>query len=248
MPLVIVMAIKDHISEKKEESEEGIDNKAEIQERKIAPKQMRVSIGIVDIFFDPWRSFIAIHPRWYLIMLSLIFYKLSDAYLGAMTSPFLIEIGFNKAELASIIKLYGTIATFTGMFFGGYLIANMSIAKCFYLGVIIQSVSNLAFIFQYYSGHDIYVLILVNSIENFCGGISSSILVAFISSLCQRQFTASHYAMFAALASVGRTLISSSSGYAVEQMGWCYFFIFSSVLSLPAIVCLYCSEKKYKAE
>ncbi len=206
-------------------------------------KEKRFS-KISDIFLNPLISFIKSHHRWYLILLSLIFYKLSDAYLGAMTNPFLLELGFTKGELATIIKIYGTIATFVGMFFGGYMIAKLNIVKCFYIGIILQSVSNLTFIFQYYSQYNCSVLIYVNSIESFCGGVSSSVLVAFISSLCQRQFTASHYAMFASLASLGRTLIASTAGLVVENVGWCSFFVFSSLLSLPGLICLYCAQRK----
>lgn len=234
IPLALIMARKNQLLE-----ERDLDN--------IKPKPYHKR-KFLEIFINPWRSFIQAHIRWYFILLALIFYKLSDAYLGSMTNIFLLELGFNKVELASIIKLYGTIATFVGMFFGGYLIARINVIKGFYLGVLIQSISNLAFIIQYYTGYNLWVLMIINSIENFCGGISSSILVAFISSLCQRDFTASQYAIFAALASIGRTIISSSAGVVVTQIGWYYFFILSSLLSLPSMLCLYCAEKKYKAK
>lgn len=189
-------------------------------------------------FVEP---FVEIFSRknWAMILLLVLFYKLSDAYLGMMTLPFLLEIGFTKIEIANIVKIYGSIAILTGMFVGGYIVLQLSIARCLLLSIILQSISNLMFIMQAIVGNNPITLLLVISVENFVGGISSTVLVAYISNLVNKQFTATQYAILSSLAVFGRTTISASAGYAVEQLGWIIFFIFTALLSLPVLFCWY---------
>jgi len=59
--------------------------------------------------------------------------------------------------------------------------------------------------------------------------------VTYLSSLCSPAFTATQYALLAALASVGRTVVASSGGILSERIGWVRFFLLTSVVALPAI-------------
>lgn len=188
-------------------------------------------------FIVPFADFTN-HRRWYLILLFVALYKLSDAYLGAMTSPFLLEQKFTKMEIAEIVKFYGVFATLLGTFAGGYLVKYSNIFVALFWGGIISSVSNLAFILLCDTYHDIPRLILVIAIENFASGLSSATFVAYMGTLCNRQFTASQFALLSSLASLGRTTLSSTSGFLAQNVGWVAFFVFSAILCLPALILL----------
>ena len=69
------------------------------------------------------------------ILLAVIFFKLGDAMLGAVASPFYIELGYTKGEIAIIAKLYGLIATLVGGFAGGIVMYRVGNFK----GLIICS-------------------------------------------------------------------------------------------------------------
>ncbi|MDJ1288034.1 MAG: MFS transporter [Candidatus Midichloria mitochondrii] len=190
-------------------------------------------------FADPFIEFIK-QRNWFVIICLVLLYKLSDAYIGMLTTPFLMDIGFSRVEIASIIKLYGFLTTIVGMFIGGYLIAKyQNMGFILVLGLILQCVSNLVFVVQASYGNDPSVLIAVISVENFCSGLSNASLVAYISTVVKKEFAATHYAILSSLAVVGRTVISSSAGFVVSILGWINFFYFSALLSLPAFICLY---------
>ena len=190
-------------------------------------------------FAAPFIEFIK-QKNWVVIMLLVLVYKLSDAYIGMLITPFLMNMGFSKIEIASIIKLYGFLTTVIGMFIGGYLISRYkNMGNILMIGLILQCTSNLAFVVQAMYGHNIPVLIAVISAENFCSGLSNAALVAYISTVIKKEFTATHYAILSSLAAFGRTTISSSAGLLVDQVGWVNFFYFSALLSLPAFICLY---------
>jgi PAT family beta-lactamase induction signal transducer AmpG len=66
--------------------------------------------------------------------------------------------------------------------------------------------------------------------------MAGTALVTYLSSLCSPAFTATQYALLAALASLGRTVVASSGGILSERIGWVRFFLLTSVVALPAIL------------
>jgi PAT family beta-lactamase induction signal transducer AmpG len=76
-------------------------------------------------------------------------------------------------------------------------------------------------------------------IENFTGAIGTVIFVAYISALCGNPLhTATQYALLTALASTGRTLLSSGTGFVVEAIGWPAFFVATAAAALPSLALL----------
>ena len=76
-------------------------------------------------------------------------------------------------------------------------------------------------------------------VENFTGAIGTVIFVAYLSALCGNPLhTATQYALLTALASTGRTFLSSGSGFMVNAVGWPLFFIVTALVALPALALL----------
>ena len=72
--------------------------------------------------------------------------------------------------------------------------------------------------------------------ENFTGAIGTVIFVAYLSALCRNPLhTATQYALLTALASTGRTLLSSGTGFIAQSIGWSAFFIGTALAALPAL-------------
>jgi PAT family beta-lactamase induction signal transducer AmpG len=73
-------------------------------------------------------------------------------------------------------------------------------------------------------------------VENFTGAIGTVIFVAYLSALCSSPLhTATQYALLTALASTGRTFLSSGTGYLVTAVGWPLFFIATAAAAVPAL-------------
>ncbi|CAL7963263.1 membrane hypothetical protein [Alphaproteobacteria bacterium] len=85
----------------------------------------KAKYSLIAAFINPFQEFCK-RTTWIPIVLLIICYKLSDAYLANVTNPFLVQTGFTKIEIANIIKMYGTVATFIGMFLGGYILTRLS--------------------------------------------------------------------------------------------------------------------------
>lgn len=196
---------------------------------------------------DPFLDF-AKRGQWYVILAFIICFKLSDVFAGNLTLPFLLNIGFSKIEIASIVKTFGLFATLFGVFIGGLLVKKIGIHKSLWVAAVAQMLSNLSFSYLSQIGHDPLLLYPVIFIENFSGGIGNAVFVAYLSGLCSINFSATQYALLTSLATVARSLLTSSAGMFAEVLGWYQFFIFSAFLSIPALIFLFLLTAKKSRE
>ena len=192
------------------------------------------------IFVDPFLEFFRrSSPKVALIILGFILlYKFCDAYAGVMAYPFYYDTGFSKSEIATVSKIFGIVMTVTGVFVGGLIVKRVGIMKSLLGCGILQMLSNLMYAAQALVGHDVGFLYLTIGVENLSGGMGSSAFVAYLSVLCNTAYTGTQFALFTSFMAFGRTLLSASSGWVVEQIDWFNFFIFSTFLALPGLVLL----------
>ena len=156
-----------------------------------------------------------------------------------MTGPFVLDIGFDKTTYAAVVKGVGLIAALIGGFAGGLMARSLDLGRALLVGGVIQMLSNLVFIGQAWLGAQYWALVGTIIIENFTGAIGTVIFVAYLSALCgHTQHTATQYALLTALAAVGRTTLSASSGFLAAQFGWPWFFALTAIAALPGLFLL----------
>lgn len=177
-------------------------------------------------------------PGWLAILAFVLLYKLGDAMLGLMANPFYLEMGFTKSEIAAISKVFGLSMTLAGVALGGLLVSRIGLLKSLLICGVAQALSNLMFAVQATQGDDRTFLMITIAVENLSGGMASTAFVAYISNLCNVAYTGTQYALFSALASVGRTLLSSGSGWVADHSSWVMFFIFSTLVAVPGLLLL----------
>ena len=76
-------------------------------------------------------------------------------------------------------------------------------------------------------------------IENLAGGMGTAAFVAYLSSLCNRSYTATQYALLTSLMAAGRTLLSTPAGWFADMMDWTSFFLGTTAAALPGLVLLF---------
>jgi PAT family beta-lactamase induction signal transducer AmpG len=166
-------------------------------------------------------------------------FKLADALALALTTPFVLDLGFSRNELAGIVKGVGFIATLTGGFAGGYVARALPLAPSLWLGGILQSVTILAFAWQAVVGMDALTLTFTITIQFFTDAIGTVIFVAYLSALCGNPLhTATQYALLTALTAAGRTLFSLGTGYLAHATGWVWYFLICASAAIPGFILL----------
>ena len=171
------------------------------------------------------------------ILLFVVLFKLCDALAGTMTAPFVLSLGYTKATYAAIVKGVGLAALLVGGFAGGAIARALPLVTALWLAAFLQMFSNLAFIWLGYQTPSPEALTVAIIVENFSGAIGTLIFVAYLSALCRNPLhTATQYALLTALASTGRTLFSSGTGFAAQELGWPLFFLGTSLTAIPALM------------
>ena len=183
-------------------------------------------------------EFLARKDAWAALAFVVLF-KLTDAFSGTMTAPFVIDLGYTRNDYAAIVKGVGLAATLIGGFAGGFVARRYSLAASLWIGAVLQALSNLAFAWLALVGVNQWALALAITVENFTGAIGTVIFVAYLSALCKNPLhTATQYALLTALAAVGRTYLSAGAGYVAQATGWPVFFVISMAVALPSLVLL----------
>jgi len=194
----------------------------------------------------PFTDFMT-RPMWLAVLAFVILYKLGDAFMGVMFNPFLLDIGFTKTQIAQVVKVYGLIATILGTFAGGWLVMRIGMYRALMMCGLGHMLTNLLLIEQAQRGADLHFLIFSISLENFSGGMSTAAFIAYLSSLCKLNYTATQYALLSSLAAFGRTWLSTPSGLVAEKAGWEWFFALSCIMALPSLVLLWWIERRKRA-
>ena len=168
-----------------------------------------------------------------------VLFKFTDALSGAMTAPFVIDLGFTRNEYAAIVKGVGLAALLAGGFAGGFVARALPLATSLWIGAIVQAAANLSFSWLAVVGHNPTALAVAIVAENFTSAIGTVMFVAYLSALCQNPLhTATQYALLTALAAVGRTYFSSGAGFIAESTGWMWFFVICALAGLPSLLLL----------
>jgi PAT family beta-lactamase induction signal transducer AmpG len=201
------------------------------------PSQLRLRAALRRWMLAPLTD-LTRRPRWQAILLFVLLYKLGDAMAGVMTGPFLLDIGFSSIDIANVTKLFGLVATLAGTAAGGWLLHRTGIMPGLMLCGIAQLLSNLLFAVLAWTGAWMPMLVVTIAVENFSGGMGSAALVAYLSGLCHTTYTATQYALLSSLASVGRTVLSSTAGILSAWLGWMSFFLGTALIALPALLLL----------
>lgn len=191
----------------------------------------------IDAVISPFVEFFTRNGKLALLILALIsLYKMSDITMGVMANPFYLELGFSKKEIAEVTKIFGFFMTIFGASVGGILVARYGIMKPLLLGAILVCVTNLLFAMLAVSKPDLMYLAAVISADNLSGGIASAVFIAYLSSMTNSAYTATQYAVFSSLMTLPANLIGGFSGLIVDTVGYQLFFIYASVLGLPAVL------------
>jgi PAT family beta-lactamase induction signal transducer AmpG len=196
-------------------------------------------------------------------LILIILYKLGDAFAGSLTTPFLIKgMGFTQAEVGIVNKIIGIWLTILGALAAGALMLRISLYRALLWFGILQLVSNFGFWLLAVSGRGAWgsftlapfdlgfvaldtaseidvMLMSAIAFENISGGMGTAAFVALLMSLCNRRFSATHYALLSAFAAVGRIYVSPLSGVLSESIGWPAFFIFSVIMAVPGLIAVW---------
>ncbi len=150
-----------------------------------------------------------------LILALICLYRLSDFVLNIMT-PFYLDLGFTKTQVAEVRKVFGVFMSMLGVFAGGWSVARLGIMRSMLIGAFALPITNTIFAWLATQGPNVNSLLIAIGVDNVVSGFAGTCLIAYMSSLTSVGFTATQYALFSSLYSLPGKLIASQSGRIVE--------------------------------
>ena len=185
---------------------------------------------------SPFVDFFQRYGKQALMILLLIgTYRITDITMSVMANPFYLDLGFSKTEIANITKVFGFALTISGAALGGVLVMRYGILKILLLGGVLVVSSNLLFALLSTMGANITMLAFTIGLDSLAGGIATAVFIAYLSSITNTAYTATQYALFSSLMTLFPKIIAGFSGVVVENFGYFNFYIYASLLGLPAI-------------
>ena len=195
------------------------------------------------------------HPYIVIIIFFTLLYKAGDALMGSMVSPFWRDQGFSATEFGVVSGIFGSFATILGGVLGGVFTSRFGIGPGLWVLGLFQAVSNLGYwaaalpdmarhvLFHLSlpglgAGVPVYPIYLASQGESLSSGLGSAAFMAFLMSLCDKRFSATHYAFFAMLFGLSGRLCGYLGGWGASYFGYANFFFLTFLVALPVFALL----------
>jgi PAT family beta-lactamase induction signal transducer AmpG len=197
---------------------------------------------------DPFADFYARFGRYlFLILVFVSVYRISDYVLGILANPFYLAIGYSKSEVATVAKIYGTWMTIIGVGAGGWAVLRYGVARCLVIATTLIMSTNLFFALMTRIGPELWMLGVTITADNIAQGFGGTVLIAYLSSLTNRDFTATQYALLSSFMALFPKFLAGYSGNVQESLGWLGFFLYAALLGVPAIILAFVVARRHDA-
>ncbi|MGZ3428446.1 MAG: AmpG family muropeptide MFS transporter [Polyangia bacterium] len=174
-------------------------------------------------------------PRALALLAFVACYRLSDLVAAAMSTPFLLALGFSNTEVGLVNKNVGIAATIAGALGGGALVARFGLRRPLLAFGVALPLSNLLWAALALAGKSRALLLVTVAAHDAIVGCGIAALEALILTLCNRRYGATQYALLSAAAGLAGRLAATPSGAAAARLGWPAFFAATTAVGLGAL-------------
>ena len=207
----------------------------------VAPEATVVRrIDFIGAFWQPFASYFRNNG----VLLGLVLllfvglFKFPDQVIGVMAGPFYLDSGFSKSDIATVSKLFGIWMGIAGAFAGGVAVAAFGFRRMLLVAALGVALSNLAFLLMAHHPSELWAFYAAIAADNLFQGFAGVVLIAFMSALTDRNFTATQFALLVSLANLPGKFVGGVSGYIVEASSYSAFFTMSALTVVPTLLLL----------
>ena len=186
-----------------------------------------------------------------MLLLIIATYRLTDIVMGPMANPFYIDMGYSLSEIGYVVKVVALIATIIGVFVGGIFIKRFGLYQSLLIGAFLVMITNLLFSYASIYEKNLALLAYIVASDSLAAGIVGTVNITFLTSLVSAKYTGFQYALLTSLMAFLGKVFGGFSGVFVENFqmlfgfnyGWMSFYIFTSMLAIPAIIIILFNKK-----
>ena len=167
----------------------------------------------------------------------MLLYRLPEALLVKMTSPFLLDtvehggLGMTTLQVGVATGTVGVIGLTIGGILGGVCASHGGLKRWLWPMVTAISLPNIVYIIMAYTHPSLWVVNALIFIEQFGYGFGFTAYMLFLIHYAEGESTTAHYALCTAFMAMGMMIPGMAAGWLQELLGYQHFFI---------VVCLLC--------
>jgi MFS transporter, PAT family, beta-lactamase induction signal transducer AmpG len=170
----------------------------------------------------------------------ILLYKLGDIAIGPMVTAFWVDSGLPLEKIGLITGTFGFVAAIAGGLAGGLFMSRYGIFHGLWVLGLCQPLGNvvyaLAAAFPETGEMGIYAASIT---ESFASGMGTAAFLAFLMSICKKEYSATQYAWLSALFRMPGIAFGSISGYLTASMGYAHYFILTLIMSFPVFIFIF---------
>jgi PAT family beta-lactamase induction signal transducer AmpG len=204
------------------------------------PRSLRQSVA------EPLRELLGTPSAIALIGVVLLF-KVGDAFSNKLFTPFMLDTGFSKTEIALIAKSVFTVSAVGGSLLGGVLMVRMGLVRSMLVFGTCMALSNLLYCALVVTGKSYPMMIVAVGVEHVAGAMGNIALVALIMAMCDIRFSAFQYAILSSLALLPRYSLGYPAGWVADHAGWLAYYVVSFLIAIPGLAIVWLKRSTIKA-
>ena len=179
-----------------------------------------------------------------LLLLIVMTYRFSDYTMGVMAMPLYVDLGYSTSTIGLVKGAFGVVMLLIGSFAGGWSAVKYGLPKTLVVGAILTIVTNMAFAWlaQVDAPLSRYLFVTIGA-DNLAAGFAGTAIIAFMSMLVNKDFTATQYALFSSIVAFSGKSIAGFSGVLADMVDYQNFFVITALFGIPPLLAVIVSWK-----
>ena len=188
--------------------------------------------GSREPFWATYRAFFT-QPGIALLFAFALTYRLGDTMTSSMSSVLLRDLGLSTAD-RGILRSFSLTTSMLGSIAAGALLARGGLERWLVPFTWVMAVPWYLVVALVHP--PFWVIAIAVVLEQLAGSLAGTASTVLLMRRSRRAFSASHYAFFTALVSLGSTMSGGFSGHLYERVGAVPYFALTVIASLPALL------------
>jgi PAT family beta-lactamase induction signal transducer AmpG len=168
------------------------------------------------------------------------FYKFGDQMVDGLIGTFWRrELAMTKTEIGTFNKVAGFAGVAVGGVLAGILTPKLGTRRALIAFGVLQASTNLLYIALALTGKSYALVggaIFVDYVANTMG--TAAFMAVFIA-MCNREVSATQYALLTSLSSVGKRIFGWVGGDIIAAHGWATFFGATAAMAIPGLILVF---------
>jgi len=172
----------------------------------------------------------------------ILFYRLGEAMLLKLVSPFLLDkpsaggLGLSTSDVGLVYGTAGILSLVVGGILGGWVLSRFGFRRAVWPLVLAMHLPDLFFVYMAYHQPSIGLIYPLVALEQFGYGMGFTVFTVYLMYSAQGQYKTSHYAISTGIMALGMMLPGFVSGWLQQAVGYKVFFLIVCCLTIPGML------------